>query len=293
MLIPIVLLHHNEPKALLQSVKAIAERTKQPYRLFVVDNASPMTEENEAVFRIASSQYSAIVIRNVKNNWVYGFNLAIEHQSWPDSEFYVFSDADIVVPKCKGDTLCWLTYLVNQMKEHRCIGKLGMSLDLFNIEQNPRLKETFAREKLYMGGMKIGPNIIAPVDTTLAIYRRDLFVTRFRFSIGHQALIKPQYYICRTSSEWTSVHLGWDYYPGAIHQYSAAQYWQKALAMSRVGAYTDPAIMAKLGFWKRNLLRGIRSSVRLIFGLRVVILMALYVVTHFPRSLNEIQAEYR
>jgi len=279
--------------ALLQSIETIVERTRHSYRLFVVDNASPVTEENETALRIASDRYSAIVIRNTKNNWVYGFNLALQHKLWPDSGLYVFSDADIIVPKCKNGTTCWLTYLVEQMEQHRCIGKFGLSLDLSNIEQKPGLKATYVREQLYMRGKRIGTNIIAPVDTTLAIYRRDLFITRFQFTIGHQALIKSQYYICRTSSEWRSVHLGWDCYPGAERHYSATRYWQKALAMCRAGAYMDPSIMAQFTFWRRNVLRGIRSGVRLIFGLRMVILMAVYIATHFPQNLNEIQAECR
>jgi hypothetical protein len=155
------------------------------------------------------------------------------------------------------------------------------------------LKATYDREKLHMEGDRIGPNLIAPVDTTLAIYRRDLYITKFRFAIGHQAMIKPQYYTCRTSLEWSSLHLGWNYYPGKEQGYSQTRNWQKALVMCRVGAYMDPSIMAQFAFWRRILLRGIRSGIRLIFGLRVVTLMALYVATHFPRKLNEIQAKCR
>ena len=290
MLIPIVLLNHNEPNVLLQSIKAIIERTKYPYRLFVVDNASPRTEENETVLRIASDRYSSIVIRNTKNNWIYGFNLALKHELWPDSELYVFSDADIVVPECKQGTTCWLTYLVEQMEQYRCIGKLGLSLDLSNIELNPGMKDTYDREKLLMEGDRIGSNIIAPVDTTLAIYRRDLYITKFRFAIGHQAMIKPQYYICRTSLEWSSLHLGWNYYPGKEQGYSQTRNWQKALVMCSVGACVDPTIMAQFTFLRRNILRGIRSATRLIFGFRVVVLMTIYVASHFPRKLNEIQS---
>lgn len=291
MTIPIVLLHHNEPHVLIRSVEAIVERTKHPFQLYVVDNASSLTDENAMALQMVSELHSVIVIRNPRNNWIYGFNLALKHPLWPDSELYVFSDADIIVPNCIRESKCWLGYMIDQMEQNQCIGKLGLSLDLANIERNQKLQATYAREQRYMRGKKIGPNIIAPVDTILAIYRRDLFITKFRFTIGHSSLVKPHYYICRTSPDWSALHVGWDYYPGAgQQQYSEKRMWKKSLAMSRVGAYTDPSIMARFPYWRRSLLLCIRSCVRAVFGLRLMVLMLVYILVHFPRRLNEIQA---
>ena len=66
MTVPIVLLHHDEPKVLIRSVAAIAERTKFPHILFVIDNASPQTEETVLALQRITQLYSAIVIHNPK-----------------------------------------------------------------------------------------------------------------------------------------------------------------------------------------------------------------------------------
>lgn len=294
MIIPIVLQHHNEPLFLLRAVEAIAQRTKIPYLLFVVDNASPITSEVSRVLYAVSHQYSAIVIHNPKNNWVFGFNLAITHPSWPNSELCAFSDADIIVPALDGDGTCWLSYLVEQMENHHCIGKLGLSLDLTNLAENPKLVHTYKIEQKYLQGKRIGPNIIAPVDTTMALYRRGLFVNGFRFSIGHASLVKPYYYTCRTRPEISAVHLGWDFYPGAGEQtYDDDMLWKKSFAMCRFGAHVDPSILDRFSFGKRVFLRVTQFTARCFFGIRVVLLMLAYLVRRFPRKINEIQASCR
>lgn len=292
-MIPIVLLHHNQPDVLADAVSCIAERTVHPYVLFIVDNASDTSPELDALFRSFEERYNAIIIRNKNNNWIYGFNLAIDDSRWPSSKYYVFSDADILVPH-PSDNRCWLQQMVDEMERHRCIGKLGISLNLDGLSQMLGLRGTYEMELKYYNGDKIGDNVIAPVDTTLALYRSDYFVGRFRFRIGHQSLSRPHYYTCRTRMSLNAEHVGWNFYPGVgAKSYSLERQWKKAFAMSKMGTYTAPEILNKFWLPRKLFLIGLRNSVRAIHVAKVSIAMFLFVAKRFPRSINEIQARVR
>lgn len=292
-MIPIVLLHYNQPDVLAAAVECIETRTDYPHVLFVVDNASEPSEELETVFRTLQERYKTIVIRNKNNNWIYGFNLAIEHELWPDSKYYVFSDADIMVPHMH-EGRCWLSQMIEEMEQHRCIGKLGISLNLDGLAKMPELRNIYEMEQKYYAGEKIGANFIAPVDTTLAIYRSDYFIGRFRFSIGHQSLSRPYYYTCRTRMELNAEHVGWNYYPGAgAKSYSLERQWKKAFAMSKMGTWTAPEILEKFSLPRRLFLVGLKNAVRMIHVIKVSTAVLFFVARRFPRSINEIQAQVR
>lgn len=292
-MIPIVLLHHNQPNVLLRSIEHIYTKTKFPYRLFVVDNSSKRDGQVQDALKIAAEKFGACVIINPKDNWIYGFNLAIQNERWPKSDYYVFSDADIIVPDL-GLKICWLEYLVNQMNEHCCIGKLGLSLDLSNLKSNPTLIRTLAIEKKYMQGPKIGTNVVAPLDTTMAIYRKDFFITEFKFQIGHASLAKPHYYTCRTSSLVTAIHVGWDFYPGAgLTANTIDQQWKKALAFCLMGAQVAPELIEQFSIFQRHFLKFMMSLIRSAHGAKVAVLMFMYLVKRFPRKVNSIQAKVR
>jgi hypothetical protein len=53
---------------------------------------------------------------------------------------------------------------------------LGLALDLKFIEDNQSFSKVYTNELNYMQGPVVDDLVIAPVDTTLAIYRKDLFV---------------------------------------------------------------------------------------------------------------------
>jgi glycosyltransferase involved in cell wall biosynthesis len=292
-MIPIVLLHHNQPDVLADAVACISERTVYPYLLFVVDNASDSSDELEALFATLEQRYNAIIIRNKHNNWIYGFNLAIDDSRWPSSKYYVFSDADILVPHAI-ENRCWLEQMVDEMEQNRCIGKLGISLNLDGLAQMPELRSTYEMELKYYNGEKIGNNVISPVDTTLAIYRSNYFIGRFRFRIGHQSLSRPYYYTCRTRMGLSAEHVGWNFYPGVgAKSYSLARQWKKAFAMSKMGTYTAPEILNKFSLPRKIFLIGLRNVVRAIHVAKVSIAVFFFVAKRFPRSINEIQAQVR
>lgn len=207
--IPVILLHHNEFDFLYQSIESIYKNTKYPYKLFVVDNNS---QSNDVFWLNLKKNFPQInIIFNKKNNWVYGFNLAIKQIK---SDYYLLSDADIIFPGPKNN-LCWLEYLVIQLNKHQSIGKIGLSLNLDLIKNDPNYKNLYKRELSYKKGKMIGDNIIAPVDTTAALYRSDLFMnknSKFFMRVGHFSNMKPYYYCVRTSELFSSIHLGWKKY---------------------------------------------------------------------------------
>lgn len=287
-------MHYDQSDVLLRAVQLISERTYYPYVLYVVDNNSPKTTELENVMRIIEDQYKANVIFNPKNNWIYGFNLALLDFSWPKSNFYAFSDADIYVP-LPVNGICWLGHLVEQLNQNCSIGKLGLSLDLSNLVNNPALKKSLEIESRYLSGPKIGENVVALVDTTMALYRKDLFVTdQFMFQIGHASLVKPQYYTCRASQKYLAYHVGWDYYPQATSlAYSDEKQWGKALTMYRVGAFVAPELLGQFSMVKRIFLKIIQRLVRSLHGLKVAALIFIYLCKKFPRDINEIQSRAR
>jgi hypothetical protein len=291
--IPIVLLHHDQLDILMKSVELIDARTDYPYKLFVVDNQSPQSKDLTAALLELTTKYRAEVIQNPKNNWIYGFNLAIEHSRWPTSSLYAFSDADIYVPKKVGGK-CWLTYMVEQMNTHCCIGKLGLPLSVDNLKANPKLSESLSLQESYLEGPCIGENIVAPVDTTMALYRHDFFITPFKFQIGHGSLSKPQYYICRASKKLAAIHVGWDYYPNnGEKSYSIKRQWEKSVVMAKLGAYIAPELTEQFNYARRIYLQSMRLSVRALHSLKVSLLMFAYLLRRFPRSINEIQSRLR
>ncbi|MCO4090760.1 MAG: glycosyltransferase [Sphingorhabdus sp.] len=288
-MIQIVLLHHNQPDILLMCINSIVANTRYPYRLFVVDNKSDSSAALEYVKNQIAQLPDAHYIQNKHNNWIYGFNLALEHNNWIDGQYYVFSDADIIFPEPRdGD--CWLTQMLTEMNQHRCIGKLGLNLSLDNIKDNKILQETFELEKKLLSGSNIGSNIIAPVDTTAAIYRNDYFLFGFRFRIGHARLFKPHYYTCRTSPELSVIHKGWDFYPGSTNEIKDKfSLRSKALAMSKMGAYVAPEILNKLSVFDRLLYKSLRMSVRMVHSIKVILMLFGYLIISFPNKLNPIQ----
>ena len=202
---PIILLHHNEIDFLGKSIDSIVKNTRSKYKLIIVDNNS--SEKNKNILKKKYSKKYRVIF-NDKDNWIYGFNLGIESIkfSW---DRIVLSDSDIIFKKTMNGK-CWLKHLNEQLDEHPIIGKLGIKLNVDILKKTKSLKKILLREKRYRDGYKIGSNVIAPTDTTAAIYRKNLFISNdFKLQLGHTSLIKPYFYSCRTGNELDCDHLGW------------------------------------------------------------------------------------
>ena len=273
-------------------LSALQARTYHPHQIFVVDNCSSQPGVHAELERMQKA-FGFHLLLSKKNNWVLGFNLALEHPDWPEqAPFYVFSDSDIEVPAAV-DGIDWLGHLVGQMDANACIGKLGLSLSTNNLPAGPLKARILARERQFDAFPSIGDNKICPVDTTLAIYRRDFFMgSRFRFSIGHATLARPYYYTCRTSRQREAVHLGW--YPDASQQTSSLQSLEEKIrCFARYGAYVEPEVLASAPAAARVYYRLLHPLARLYWGMRVVWRLLCFYAGHFPRNVNELQNRCR
>lgn len=273
-------------------IDSIIATTRVPYQLFVVDNASTVPE-CAAHFASLRAIPQLTLIESPRNNWVLGFNKALRHPAWPTAApYYVFSDADIVVPSEVPGEGCWLTYLVRQMNAHACIGKLGMSLRTHDID-NVLLKESVTQQKArFMGNPRIGGNIIAPVDTTLAIYRTDFFLgQRFSFNVGHASLARPYYYTCRTDPAVEAIHLGW--YEQFRLPMEGELLSQKIRCFAKFGGYIEPEVLQRCQREDRLYYKFMRPLSLAYWGANVVLSNLRYLISKFPRSINLLQAECR
>ena len=289
-LIPIILLTKDEPNLLQKTIDSILERTSYPYELFVVDNDSCIGAQLELLQKFEGHP-KIQVIYNSKNEWILGFNKAIEiiqKRTNLSADYLVLTDGDIVVPEPSGES-CWLRYLKTQMDQNSCVGKLGLALDLNSIKDNKLFKNTYQRELAYKTGPQIGDLIIAPVDTTLAIYRWDLFVfNTFKMLPGHGSLTRPHYYTCR-SKQYEAIHLGWENYIN----YSQEQLRDKVRCFTKYAGYIDPIILNRVDIKTKYFYLWFRYLYRAYWSVRVIFYWFMYITPRFPRRLNEIQAKRR
>lgn len=290
-IIPIVILTKDEPEFLELMIKSIINRTNYPYKIFIVDNNSQDIEQNKLLSKLEREDKLKI-IHNDKNEWLLGFNNAIKiiHDEQDlNHEYIVLSDGDIIVPIPKND-VCWLEYLVKKMQSNITIGKIGLSLDISLLTTKKKFTKTHSIEKKYMNGPKVDELIMAPVDTTLAIYRKDLYImNKFSIMPGHASLIKPCYYIFRTSKVYQAKHLGWRKYQNP----NIKQLEEKIICFTKYAAYVDPIVLEKVNFKTKYFYKIGRYFFKSYWAFKVIVYWFAYIINHFPRDLNEIQSKYR
>ena len=287
--IPIIIIHRNETGNLKKMLNAIFQNTRHKFVLFVVDNKSNNAELQE-LGRIAE-KWPIHVIENTKNNWLLGFNLALKHKMWPQTDDYiVLSDADIIVPNLHG--ACWLTYLVDEMNKYACLGKLGASLRYHDITASELVWAVTNREKQFRKNPRIGDHYIAPVDTTLAIYRKSLFFrSKFQMKIGHASRVRPYYFVCRTNETFEAAHLGW--YSEDRIELSSVALEEKIRCFARYGGYIEPTTLAEVRPSLRVHYKVISKLAKFYWGTGVAIDAAIYCIKSFPRRFNRLQDALR
>lgn len=285
---PIILLHHNEPDFLGKSIRSIEKCTKSKYDLIIVDNKSEQKHVN-VIKKKFSNKYK--IILNPYDNWVYGFNLGIDaiKYSW---NRIVLSDSDIVFKNTKKGK-CWLKYLNEQLDKYPIIGKLGISLNTNILEKNKSLKKILLREKRYKHSYQIGDNIVAPTDTTAAIYRKNLFITKkFKMRLGHTSLIKPYYYSCRTGKKLECFHLGWSKYLKMIKNSKTSKdsIRKKAWFFCKFNRPIESPLLNKLSFFERNLIKFLaKFYYKPKIAISFISIWFFYIIKNFPLNFNEIQ----
>jgi hypothetical protein len=284
--IPILIISYNDLASLRLCLRAIVNRTLRPYDLIVVDNAS--TDPRLRRYLKWLQRLTRVRVHvNRFNLWVLGLNRPLRSilASRLPEELFAVSDCDVIVPPPQ-DGRCWLARLEAQLQTHACIGKLGLALDTGYIRTRPQFAATLAQERFFMGGPRIGEAIVAGVDTTMALYRQSLFVTRRpRFLPGHQSLHRPYYYCCRTTTTLQAKHLSWRSYASRTRE----DVTSKLVCMALLGTDIAPAQVTSAPMAARIFYRIIKPVSRAFWGALVAALQGLYVVRTFPRRANLLQ----
>jgi hypothetical protein len=288
--IPIFILSYNDLRSLRLCLRAIVNRTRRPYELIVVDNASSELRLKRYL-RWLARLTRVRVHMNRHNLWVLGLNTPLREALATRAADAIFavSDCDIIVPPLR-DGACWLERMERSLASHACIGKLGLALDTGYIATRPAFSKTMEVERFLMAGPRIGDNVVAGVDTTMALYRRDLFVTgEPRFLPGHQSLHRPHYYCCRTGADLQAKHLSWRGYA----ERTSSDVEAKLVCMALLGTEVGSAQLAIAPRKTRLFYSLVRPLARVFWGLQVALRQGFHLARRFPRRINELQARRR
>lgn len=284
-MIPILLLCRNNKKQLEYTVNSILQNTLYEYKLYVVDNNSTCDEVR--VYLSELELKGITVYRNKTNLWIIGLNKALKDiiKSF-NCEYVVVSDSDLIMPEISGD-ICWLSALINVMNKYKMIGKLGLSLDLENIKDNKKLSHIFDGENKYYKNKLFEDVYLAPVDTTTAIYRTDLFVSdNFQFYPGHGSMIKPFYFVGRLVNFKGAIHLGWeDYFNENVDKKNINA---KVKCFTLVGGYVDKITLKQCSIFMRMFHFLFSYPIKSFWGVRVFYHWILYILKNKIVNLNEI-----
>jgi glycosyltransferase involved in cell wall biosynthesis len=288
--VPIFVMSYNDLVSLRLCLRALTKRTHFPHRIIVVDNASTEPKLRRYLVKLAALTVIQ-VYRNRMNLWVLGLHKAIGEWSRGSGadDLFVLTDCDILPPPPLNGQ-CWLMRMKALMDEHACVGKLGLALDLGYIKSRDQFRHTYEREQFFMQGPRIGEMVIAPVDTTLALYRKSMFVTSNPLFIPtHQGLYRPYYYCCRTPQDFQAKHLSWRFYSHRSEQ----EVKSKIFCFGMLGAYVDPAVYGSAPLNAKAFYTMVRPLARLFWGSVVVFLQAKYLIISFPRRVNQLQSSRR
>jgi hypothetical protein len=117
--IDIILLSHNRLEYLRQTVDALFERTPEPFRLTIVDNASGPEVRN---WLASNRRRFERVIALPANEHVPAFQRGIDATT---SDPYVVSDPDVEVPELRPS---WLARLRSLLERHPDYGLVGVGI---------------------------------------------------------------------------------------------------------------------------------------------------------------------
>lgn len=121
--VDIVLLSYNRLDYLVRTVDALFDRTPEPFRLTVVDNASASEVRNW--LSANRDRFHRLILQPV-NEHIAGFQRGIEATT---SDPFVLTEPDLIVPDLQPS---WLERLRALMERHPDFGLIGVGLDTAN-----------------------------------------------------------------------------------------------------------------------------------------------------------------
>lgn len=193
--IDIVLLTYNRLEYLVATVDALRERTPEPFRLTVVDNASASPVRNWlAEHRDLFHQ----VIFQPHNEHIAGFQRGIDATT---SDPFVLTEPDLIVPDLEPS---WLARLRDLMERYPDFGLIALGLETANRPSN------LGPEAIDEDALVDGEIVEANVGIWCQMIRRDAL--RVPYVKDHTTCIAVREAGFRVG--WTTkiraFHLGWD-----------------------------------------------------------------------------------
>lgn len=212
--IPIIINNFNRLTTLHQLIEALENRGYS--NIYIIDNASTYPPLLDYYKQCPYKIFQLKENLGFKALWKSGLNKQL------CKDYFVYTDSDVVpAPYCPDD---FLDYFLVQLKRHPFARKVGFSLRIDNLPDcYAHKEEVILTEKTYYTHLKDGL-YRAPIDTTFALYRpriglsRSRSVEAYRTAYPYQAEHLPwytdssslseeeQYYIdhCRHITSWTS-----------------------------------------------------------------------------------------
>ena len=154
----IVMLTHNRLAHLEATLDALEARTRAPYRLTIVDNASGPEVRNWLAAN--RHRFHGLILRPT-NEFLSALNHGI---AATQSDPFMVTDPDLIVPDLEP---CWLTRMRDTFDRHPNYGLLGIGLDQSNL---PSVQEP---EVIDPSEIVDGEIVARPVGSVFTLIRRD------------------------------------------------------------------------------------------------------------------------
>jgi glycosyl transferase family 2 len=193
--VDIVMLTHNRLDHLVAAVDALEERTPEPYRLTIVDNASDPELRSWLVEN--RHRFERVILR-ATNAGVPAFQEGIDATV---SDPYIVTDPDIVVPASEPS---WLSHLLALMDRHPDFGLIGLGLDPSN---RPSVLEP---ELIDPAQLVDGEIVETGVGTVFQAIRRRALVTAYRSDGETCTAVHRAGWRVGWACNIRGLHLGWD-----------------------------------------------------------------------------------
>ena len=233
--IDIILLTYNRLNYFRQTLQALVENTRYPYRLIIVDNNSGTD------LRQFLQEYAGLfdhVVLNDENYFTVAFQRGI---ACAQSDPYIVSDPDILVPAMAG--ACWLERLITLHTLHPEMGLIALNLDPTN--KPAKLPDVYIGEKtVYNADIVLGN-----VGTIMQSIKRRYFDGRYLTDWETCDQIRANGGKVGFATRIVAWHLGWDEdrdYPDYLLE--KYDYFQKKYGAKTYRMYTEnEELLSKMG----------------------------------------------
>ena len=200
-----IITHENEQR-LSENVNSLLNSTLVAQDIIIVWNGKKSVKSLSLERELADFDYVNFFYVGY-NAFIFGVTLAMKVYQNVEDPYFLVSDGDFLYPPlATGD---WLQEFIFFMDKFPMIGRTGLSIDLINIKSKPELISILQQEEKYLSGFCIDEFYHAPIDTTPAIYRKNIFYWGNNVMPGHMTGMKP-YFLSMRSKNFFGYHLGWD-----------------------------------------------------------------------------------